>query len=79
VRTNGNTGDEFGVSEAEVVYVVGVRVTGDPDFFVPVAADDEFAAGAEGDVKQHGEVAEDADAVAGGRLDVELNDVPPFV
>ena len=79
MRADGQPGNELGVTEAEVVDAVRVRVPGHPDFLITVAADDELAAGGRGDVEQHREVAEDAHAFAGQAHDVVLNDVTAFI
>ena len=79
MRADGQPGDKLGVAETEVVDGVRVRVSGHPDLFVAVAADDVLAAVAQGDVEEHREVPEDANAVAARAHDVVLDDVTAFV
>ncbi len=77
--TNRESGDELGMSEAEVADVVRVREVRDSDFFVSVAGDDVLAARTQSQVEQHGQVAEQADAVVGLRRQVEFEDVASLV
>ena len=65
MRTKRDSGDEFEVSEAKVVNVVGVGVVRDPDLFSSVTSDDELAESTKSKVEQHGKMSEQANSVNG--------------